>query len=396
MELHQKRTPSQGVLSVEIISCSFLLCFFLFLCMFLSFAGSRPRRLGRASIVVHQASKCSTPAENAAKNEDMASTPAGHSTDLLDDGTDDIQIQPLCPEMKRPITDENARVGSAGSEGLLDVSLDKLKIPVLEPQCASSSFTHHPDSPTQTKTEPEAQTDLSISSAPWDGSLRERRLPLPSNMISRQPLSELSVFQYGLRYIPSGNDIDAYRTVRVEELPAEISLSQILACVRTEIYSARLADTMAITGANTGIITFVTQDDAVQFLTQVVDNSITLPAGKVVPVCTPTYPIPADIARLIAEEGHTRSIGVYSFRGALNDEVLSLIHRPAYMFRAQIEGIEDGPAPGEITIKMLSVKAAAAVFALLRGHPSLRRCQLRFLKCNEGTQVDSAGFIEEE
>ncbi|PTU23523.1 hypothetical protein P175DRAFT_0556170 [Aspergillus ochraceoroseus IBT 24754] len=393
MELHQKRTPSQGVLSVEIISWS------------------RPRRLGRASIVVHQASKCSTPAENAAKNEDMASTPAGHSTDLLDDGTDDIQIQPLCPEMKRPITDENARVGSAGSEGLLDVSLDKLKIPVLEPQCASSSFTHHPDSPTQTKTEPEAQTDLSISSAPWDGSLRwaltgasifdnpgeeNDAFRYRANMISRQPLSELSVFQYGLRYIPSGNDIDAYRTVRVEELPAEISLSQILACVRTEIYSARLADTMAITGANTGIITFVTQDDAVQFLTQVVDNSITLPAGKVVPVCTPTYPIPADIARLIAEEGHTRSIGVYSFRGALNDEVLSLIHRPAYMFRAQIEGIEDGPAPGEITIKMLSVKAAAAVFALLRGHPSLRRCQLRFLKCNEGTQVDSAGFIEEE
>lgn len=201
-----------------------------------------------------------------------------------------------------------------------------------------------------------------------------------SNMLVRQPYSELWVFQYGLRYIPALSDRDVYRTILIEELPRGVVMSQVLPLIVGEVYCARLADTSNITGYNTAMITFVTQKDAVKFVALIVNKTIVLPFGKLVPVHTPTYPMPAETGRLITEEGYTRTLGVFHIRPSLKTEIMRVLNNTNFKYFLQVEAVDDGPAVCEVSVKMLSVKAAAMLFEWLRRHPALGKCQFRFLR----------------
>lgn len=88
----------------------------------------------------------------------------------------------------------------------------------------------------------------------------------PQNFLSRQPLSSHWVLQYGLRYIPTIDEMNAYRTIRIEKLPKDISLNQVLSVTPGEVYSSRLFDTTAITGDNTVIVVFLFEHDALSLV----------------------------------------------------------------------------------------------------------------------------------
>ncbi|KAL4791373.1 hypothetical protein BDV19DRAFT_370499 [Aspergillus venezuelensis] len=213
-------------------------------------------------------------------------------------------------------------------------------------------------------------------------------------LVARQPYSELWVFQYGLRYIPSVSDCDVYRTIRIDELHPDQKLDQILPFIAGEIYSARLAETSAITGYNTAMITFVTQEDALKFVVGVANKVYTLPFGKLMPVHTPTYPMPADTERQIKQKGYTRTIGVFHTRPTLKMELTRVLTNPYLRYAMQLESISDGPAYGEVDVKMLSVKGAATVFDWLRTHPTLGQCHLRFLK-QDGSPSENGSVMGE-
>ncbi|KAL4916061.1 hypothetical protein BDW62DRAFT_203067 [Aspergillus aurantiobrunneus] len=341
----------------------------------------------------------------------MAALPFPPSTDLLDGKIEDIQIKPLRPMLMTPVPDENSTPLLTDPDDLLGCIVDNLNISALAPKCVPRHPLpqHYLRDATQPNTTPEV--DPNSTMVKWDGKISwalkgasifndaDEELDAfnaRSNMLARQPYSDLWVFQYGLRYIPSLSDRDVYRTIRIEELPREIKLNQVLPFVVGEIYCARLADTSPITGYNTALITFVTQKDALNFLTWVVSRSIVLPFGKVVPVHTPTYPMPADTERLIEEEGYTRTIGVFHPRPTLKMEIIRVLTNPHLKYALQLESIDDGPADGEVSVRMLSVKAAVPVFEWLRKHPTLEKCHFRFLKQDNTPANDNSVMMESD
>ncbi|KAL4884446.1 hypothetical protein BJY04DRAFT_215411 [Aspergillus karnatakaensis] len=380
-----------GLATYTILLISFLVPIFLMLCVFLYFIDTRILALTQASTSGRNDRDWRRWEE--VVDEDMAS-PAAYSTDLLDDKIEDIRIQPLRP-LSRSVSDENTPLLIEGPDGWLDGIIDNVKTPALQPKIAPRNpFSQHhtrdasprPNTVTKRKAVPKAvMWDGKISWALKGASVFDdadeeyNAFRTRTNMLLRQPYSDLWVFQYGLRYIPSRSDSEVYRTIRIEELPSGITLGQILPLIVGEVYCARLTDTSAITGYNTAMIVFVTEDDTMKFLGAIAKKTAVLPFGKIVPVHTPTYPMPADIEHWIMEEGLTRSLAVYHSKPSLKAEITRVITHHHYKYSLQLEKIVDGPAPGEIVIKMFSVKGAAAVLATLKGHPTLANCRFRFL-----------------
>ncbi|KAL3476764.1 hypothetical protein BJX99DRAFT_136337 [Aspergillus californicus] len=375
--------PGGLTTAFSILISSLLLPIFLMLCVFVLFIDARIIALTRPLV--------SAQTKDESTDDEMASCPSPLSIDLLD-GIEEIQIPILCPQAVTPVRDENTPPLLVGSDALLDFLVERLKAPTFEPKCAPSIAL----TPTRKRdaTHPNTKKKTSSIVAMWDGNIswalkgasifddadeEFSAFNSRSNMLIRQPYSELWVFQYGLRYIPTISERDAYRTIRIEQLSCEKTLNQILPHVVGEIYSAQLANTVAMTGYNTAMITFVTTNDALQFVAAIASQTVAVP-GNVVPVHTPTYPIPADMARLIVDEGYTRSIGIFHHRKTLRAEISRILTRPGQMFNLQVESVYDGPAAGEISVKMFSVKAAAGVMEMLKRHASLGNCQFRFLK----------------
>ncbi|KAE8368861.1 hypothetical protein BDV27DRAFT_167083 [Aspergillus caelatus] len=299
---------------------------------------------------------------------------------------------------------------SRRNSNLMDIRLEDIQVPALLPR-----ITKKIPGPVTTSAivklaeelhlgGPTPLLDVSVTSAfgaegkseivPWDGKIRWA-IEGPSvfddeedelgafyfrpNLLSRHPFSDIWMFQYGLRYVPAKDDRNVYRTVRIENLPSTLTLKDVLPAVSGEIFSARLTDTTPIVGSNTAILTFVWQSDAARFA-QASRNGIHFgpTVAKVVPVNTPTYPISAELKRLIFKEGYTRCLCVSSLRESLKSEVRRVMEKSVHS--EYIERIEDGLVLGETYIRFHSIKVAAAACDLLKNHPCFTKCAFRFLK----------------
>ncbi|KAL4866098.1 hypothetical protein BDV12DRAFT_199536 [Aspergillus spectabilis] len=416
-----------GLTTYTILLVSLLFPIFLMLCVFVFFIDTRILALIQPSLLGHNERDWRRCEEDYTDEDEMATARTAYSTDLLDDGIKDIRIQPLRP-LSSPVSDENTPPLIEGPDGLLDGIIDEVKTPALQPKVDFDrlrarlksehlipSFQITPRNTPQRHVRDGKQSNTvsknkaTLKTVMWDGKIswalkgasifddadeEYSAFTSHSNMLIRQPYSDLWVYQYGLRYIPSRSDCDVYRTIRIDELPRQIHLNQVLPLIVGEIYCARLTDTSAITGFNTAMITFVTEEDAFKFLTAIANKSLTIPFGKIVPVNTPTYPMPADTERLIKAEGFTRSLAVFHGKPSLKADVTRAVTHHHYKYSLQLENIVDGPTPGEVVIKMFSVKAAATVLDMLRGHPTLGNCQFRFLK-QDSTHTEPHGVLEE-
>ncbi|KAL4971672.1 hypothetical protein BDW66DRAFT_155443 [Aspergillus desertorum] len=339
----------------------------------------------------------------------MTLNPLAYSADLLDGGLEDIQIQSLSPLYEKAVQNENRPMLINSPEDLLDGLVDNLKLSALNPKRTPPIVLqrHSPHaSPQNTKLKNEP-----IKPVKWYGEISwtlkgtsvfddaEQELDAfmnRTNMLDyRKPYNDLWVFQYGLRYIPAISDTNVYRTIRIEEIPLDRNLSQILPLIVGEIHSARLADTHRITGYNTAMITFVTEEDAANFVAGAADRTYALPFGRVIPVHTPTYPMAADTEKLIVEQGCTRILGIFHCRPTLKRDITRAMTDPYQNHILQLESIVDGPGVGEVSVRMLSVKAAAVVFDWLRNHPTIGKCQFRFLR-QDGTPSESISMMSDD
>lgn len=240
-----------------------------------------------------------------------------------------------------------------------------------------------------------------INTTPWDGKINwaisgpsifdDQQEELDAvlrrpNVLSAQPTSDLWILQYGLRYMPSAEDTNAYRTVKIE-LPqpssANITINDILAELRrVEIYSASLFKTVHLTASNTAIIVFIRQHDALVFLQRTAHSGLRIGShatpARTSLVNTPTYPIPADLHRLISEHGYSRFLVVCNLRNTLKTELRRVLYKSNC--RDLIECLDDGYVAGEICVRFHSVKIATAAFEMLKKHPGLGDCRFRFVK----------------
>lgn len=235
---------------------------------------------------------------------------------------------------------------------------------------------------------------------PWDGQLcwaikgcsvfddqeeEADALYYPNNLISRVPLSNRLVFQYGLRYIPSMAETNIYRTATIENLAANISLNQVLLNVSGEVYSSRLFDTRAITGYNTAIVVFLLESEARSFVEKAKEGlHVGSALAKVALVNTPTYPMPADMDNLV-NKGYSRCLVVSDVSATIQKDIWGVLNRSAY--HSYIECVKVGPFVGQVTIRFHCIKSAAAVLSLLQGHPSFRKCSVSFMKESQGKLV---------
>ncbi|OJJ74853.1 hypothetical protein ASPBRDRAFT_40073 [Aspergillus brasiliensis CBS 101740] len=313
-----------------------------------------------------------------------AQNSAASLASLLDSGLDDIKVpslQPL-PPVKKPTVSRitiQKQPAQRATSLLIDQHVDSLSIPVLDPQ------RKQPFKPFNTMKLPEL--------VPWDGTIRwalkgcsvfentdeelDALLYRP-NIVSKGSPAELWMFQFGLRYIPAGQDRDVYRAVTIEKLPSDVTLQQILPLIHGNIYSAHLLDTASITGSSTAFITFATQADTYDFL-ETSGGSLVLGAtqAKVTLVPTPTYPMAAEIARLVFEEGYTRCVCISGVRDTLQAEIRRVLSRSPHI--DYLGRIEDGQVFGEVYARFHSIKAAIAAYGLLKSHPSFNGCKFRFV-----------------
>lgn len=199
-----------------------------------------------------------------------------------------------------------------------------------------------------------------------------------ANFLSRQPISNLWVFQYGLRYIPANEETSIYRTVRIEGLSADVTVNHVLSVVPGEIYSSQLFNTAAVTGYNTVIVIFVQERDA-RGLVQRARRGLQVGSSlaKVTMVNTPTYPMPTEMEGLI-KKGYSRCLVVSNVSEANQTSLSRILQRSAsYPY---IERIDAGGATGLVSIQFHSIKSAMVACSLLKGHPNLRESTVGYLK----------------
>ncbi|PYH99906.1 hypothetical protein BO71DRAFT_393874 [Aspergillus ellipticus CBS 707.79] len=317
-----------------------------------------------------------------------------HPFSLLDSGLDDIKVpslQPLPPMKLSSLVQPKVRkqLAKIGTDALIDEGVDNLAIPVLEPQ-RRQPFDNM-KAPTSVR---------------WDGKLRwalkgcsvfdnpdeeiDAFLYRP-NVVAKESLSELWVFQYGLRYIPTKDEKDVYRTVAIENLPSDTTMEQVLPRIRGEIYSAQLLDTVPILGYNTALVTFVRQVDSLGFIESSGGKLDVGPAqAKATLVPTPTYPMTAAMTRLVLDKGYTRCICICGMRESMKGEIHRILARSAYF--NYLERIDDGQVVGEVYVRFHSIKTATAAHELLEGHPSLGDCTFRFLRARQRDRQPRVGI----
>ncbi|KAI9931430.1 hypothetical protein MW887_010005 [Aspergillus wentii] len=355
-------------------------------------------------ISIFQASRSSTPVQYTDKTSEtgMASVTTetkAQGSNLMDSGLDDIRVPILQPKQTDAIA-LRAKL-AAGTGGLLDGGLDDLMIPVLEPERKPT-----PDvQPRQNNAIPTGPRSK-IATGPWDGKIRwaikgcsvfendndelDAFMYRP-NILSREPVADLWVFQYGIRYVPAKREKDVYRTVKIENFPIKTDMGQILSMIPGEIYSARLLKTSHLTGSPTAIVVFVTQNDAMGFLglsRAGLRIGTAMGKARVTLVNTPTYPMTAEMQRLI-KEGYTRTLAIYGPRESLTAEVCRVLKKSVYC--DYIERVNDGHVAGEVFIRFHGIKMAAGAYELFKVHPSFRQCKFRFLKASSNNQTGSMG-----
>ncbi len=123
-------------------------------------------------------------------------------------------------------------------------------------------------------------------------------------------------FKYGLRFTPSHDQRNVYRTVTISGIPANITLRMILDGVRGgAVFESKLLDTLKVTGSNTALIIFLHEHSALAYEEHAKKHPIIFSGlvAKVTVVPTPTWPIKPKLRKAVFNHQHSRCLEVYQF-----------------------------------------------------------------------------------
>ncbi|KAL8808731.1 MAG: hypothetical protein Q9200_004082, partial [Gallowayella weberi] len=143
--------------------------------------------------------------------------------------------------------------------------------------------------------------------------------------LARDKKSLPAFFKFGIRFHPSSVMEDSFRTVIIDNLPPNLSVSTLLLQVRGgAVMDAQLLNTTSIHGRSSALITFVRERAARIFEERARTMSLHFAGirARVVLLPTPTWPMPYDLQASILQHGHTRCIEVHNFPQNLSPSAL--------------------------------------------------------------------------
>ena len=123
-------------------------------------------------------------------------------------------------------------------------------------------------------------------------------------------------FKYGLRFAPSRNQRNVYRTVTISGIPANITMRMILDGVRGGVVlESSLLNTLKVTGSNTALIIFLHEHSALAYEEHAKKHPIMFSGlvAKVTVVPTPTWPIKPKLRKAVFDHQHSRCLEVHNF-----------------------------------------------------------------------------------
>ncbi|EED18708.1 conserved hypothetical protein [Talaromyces stipitatus ATCC 10500] len=238
---------------------------------------------------------------------------------------------------------------------------------------------------------------------PWDGTIawkfinlfRDKREEHEAilNSIDHCRMQDEWFFQYGLRYIPKPGDKDAYRTVRIENLPNGTTLDELLAHIHCgDVFSADLLNTLSITGYHTGRVVFLHQKSAEKFCRSVKKRGLEIQGtpAHVTLEKTATYPVGMSLRAAIRDHGCTRCVLVDEVPEALIECIDGVVGTPhlknsvEHYSRSYCDEEYPEQTKLRVCVRFHSMRAAAYAYDELQRNIFLRHCILTYDKdpCN--------------
>ncbi|KAL9043747.1 MAG: hypothetical protein Q9214_003074 [Letrouitia sp. 1 TL-2023] len=188
-------------------------------------------------------------------------------------------------------------------------------------------------------------------------------------------------FKHGIRFQPTSTKGNLYRTVIVDGLPRNITLTLLLEQVRGgPIFSAKLLETFSITGSSSAFIIFVLQESATRFLRQAQINPLIFDdtPAKVSLVATPTWPIPESHCRAILDHLQTRCLEVHNFPHQVSSkEFVEDLLVCCKIMNHWIEHLwrREG---GVLELRFSSITSAYQVYGCLTNFKKYTMCEIKF------------------
>ncbi|CRG91218.1 hypothetical protein PISL3812_08266 [Talaromyces islandicus] len=232
---------------------------------------------------------------------------------------------------------------------------------------------------------------------PWDGTISWKILNIfrdsqeekqaihnAALMIGDGKLEDQWIFQYGLRYLPQPDDSDAYRTVRVEGLPRDITMDKLLAAVcYGDVYSIDLLNTFGVTGYHTARVVFLHQKSAFDFCKHAKKRGVYVQGVRIRATRekTATYPIGRGMRDAIGNHGCTRCVTIAKVDSSLLfARVKTLIEESFLKYSTEVLDQEGDT----IHIRFHSMRAASFACQSLKSDRAFDHCWIDYSKdpCN--------------
>ncbi|KAI9809381.1 MAG: hypothetical protein M1827_006893 [Pycnora praestabilis] len=188
-------------------------------------------------------------------------------------------------------------------------------------------------------------------------------------------------FRFGVRYVPMHGEPEALRTVLLDNLPNGISTTDILKKVRGGlIISAKLMNTISITGSMSAMITFLYASSAFEYVKFIQQHPLTFydQTARIEHISTPTWPMSIALRKAIYTYKHTRCLEIHDFPYYIAKKSLKRDLRVCNdLDLDMIESLElDGKAT--LCIRFSAIQYAGQGFSILSSYHTYRNLKVHF------------------
>ena len=132
-----------------------------------------------------------------------------------------------------------------------------------------------------------------------------------------------NIFKYGVRFDPDPSEHNIYRTITINGLPLDMTISTLLGKVRGGlVVDAKLLNIKEISGSKAALITFFHEHSALAYEEYAESHPrlFNNPSVEVKTLSTPTWPLSFSLRKAIEEHKYTRCLEVYNFPKHISQE----------------------------------------------------------------------------
>ena len=213
----------------------------------------------------------------------------------------------------------------------------------------------------------------------------EREIAIVTNKNGAGPEDLLfpDIFRFGIRYKPSPNEANFYRTISIMNLPPNLTISALLGKVRGGlVLSVELLDTASITGSFSALVTFLHESSAIALEEFAMENPIYFGAqrAEVKLLNTPTWPLRIPLRVAIFDHGHTRCIEICNFPRHISPSTLRHDLRSHKVMDADSIEYMHMRGNGVLELRFTSIAAAGKAYGILTGWRPYQQCRVFFSK----------------